>query len=564
MSRSRRFLSSWLLAVACLGLSVGVVPAAYGQDEKKESVREALQKEIAAASRKLAEEISKVVGAGEAKLAERITKIVEDHFGPRLAELEKSVKTREERVTALEKELVEIRKKLEVALAAKTSPEPKLKTDPETDPKTKPTNAFLGLSHSDHPSGAGVVQVLDGGPAAAAGLKPGDIILSVDGAKVTSESLSGVLTSRPVGAEIKLGVQFGDKTREVVAKLVDREEFVKALEEAKRKAAEPKDLVLGIGVSELDSGLEIDNVRKNQTGEAIGLRVGDFVVKFNGVNVSTVDALVAEVKKVKAGQEFTVLIQRGKEHVKITGLAAAGPGGKLVASETIGPKEEEKKPDPKPDSTKPAYLGISATDDDNGVRVLDVYPDTGAAAYGVQKGDVITHVNGQAIDLNGLIELSKSLKAGAKIQVKLRRGDKEVEISDMVLGAKGEKVPAPGEGASAKGTAAQGAAVAQASKKDAPVTAPEPGKEAFLGVDVYFDEVDSAIVVMAIVPGSAAEKAGVQVEDILLRLGEHDVESIDQLERAIFAHRPGQEVPIVVRRGDDEVSLKVTLTGQLG
>ncbi|MBU2445450.1 MAG: M28 family peptidase, partial [Bacteroidetes bacterium] len=59
--------------------------------------------------------------------------------------------------------------------------------------------------------------------------------------------------------------------------------------------------------------------------------------------------------------------------------------------------------------------------------------------------------------------------------------------------------------------------------------------------------------------GSPAEKAGLKAGDIIIKFGGKDVKNIYDYMYAIQDHKPGEEVDVVVKRGEEEITLKVTL-----
>jgi S1-C subfamily serine protease len=59
--------------------------------------------------------------------------------------------------------------------------------------------------------------------------------------------------------------------------------------------------------------------------------------------------------------------------------------------------------------------------------------------------------------------------------------------------------------------------------------------------------------------GSPAEKAGLKAGDIIIKFGGKDVKNIYDYMYAMQDYKPGEEVDVVVKRGDDEITLKVTL-----
>lgn len=63
-------------------------------------------------------------------------------------------------------------------------------------------------------------------------------------------------------------------------------------------------------------------------------------------------------------------------------------------------------------------------------------------------------------------------------------------------------------------------------------------------------------------PGSPAEKAGLKDGDIIIRFGETEVSSIYDYMTALSRHTPGESVPVIVRRGDEETTLTVELVSK--
>lgn len=83
---------------------------------------------------------------------------------------------------------------------------------------------WLGLSSSERDGHVLIVRVDRQGPALAAGLQPGDLVLEVDGIEVaTLEAFYKQLWKRPApDAEVELTVQQGSETRKIRIQAVDR------------------------------------------------------------------------------------------------------------------------------------------------------------------------------------------------------------------------------------------------------------------------------------------------------------------------------------------------------
>ena len=65
--------------------------------------------------------------------------------------------------------------------------------------------------------------------------------------------------------------------------------------------------------------------------------------------------------------------------------------------------------------------------------------------------------------------------------------------------------------------------------------------------------------VTGLVPDSPAAKAGVKDGDILLRIDGKDVTNLQEFSNILRTLSPGQRVPVVLRRGTQDVKLEVVL-----
>ena len=68
-------------------------------------------------------------------------------------------------------------------------------------------------------------------------------------------------------------------------------------------------------------------------------------------------------------------------------------------------------------------------------------------------------------------------------------------------------------------------------------------------------------VVLEVAPGSPADRAGVQAEDIVTALDGAQVTSGGDVRRILRRHQPGDEVPLTLRRGGRSLTLRVSLAG---
>jgi serine protease DegQ len=90
----------------------------------------------------------------------------------------------------------------------------------QPDQVTREVADELGL---DEASGVVVLAAIDGGPAANAGLRDGDVIVAIDNARIeTVEDLFAELRQRKPGAQVRLTIIRGGRRQEVTVTLADR------------------------------------------------------------------------------------------------------------------------------------------------------------------------------------------------------------------------------------------------------------------------------------------------------------------------------------------------------
>jgi serine protease Do len=171
------------------------------------------------------------------------------------------------------------------------------------------------------PHGALISAVDPKGPSERAGLKPGDVITSVNGHKIDQQfELPTVIAELPPGSEAHIGIWRDHKTSEVDVKtvLLDDEPA-----QAAANAAEDGGGKLGLAVRPLDPKEQQELHTRGRllvedvTGPALaaGLQAGDVVLGVNGAGVSSVADLKREVAR--AGHSVALLIQRDEAQIYV-------------------------------------------------------------------------------------------------------------------------------------------------------------------------------------------------------------------------------------------------------
>jgi serine protease Do len=191
----------------------------------------------------------------------------------------------------------------------------------------------LGL---DRPRGALLTQIVEGGPAYKAGLKPGDVITKFDGKNVDDSSdlpllaaTAGVGRTVPIelvrdreARSAKLTLKPMPRTSDDNGGRLDRG----------RRAAEEKSTRIGVRVDTLDDELRARlSLRASDRGAVVvgvepgspaaeaGIQPGDVVVDVNGASVVNREDFVRALDKVPSGKIVKLLVLRdgGKTFVAL-------------------------------------------------------------------------------------------------------------------------------------------------------------------------------------------------------------------------------------------------------
>lgn len=98
------------------------------------------------------------------------------------------------------------------------------------------------------------------------------------------------------------------------------------------------------------------------------------------------------------------------------------------------------------------------------------------------------------------------------------------------------------------------------------VSIPRPviasGNRASLGTIPDMGSSPGGVRLSGVREGTPAAEAGIQAGDIIIRIGEHAIADLNDMQNALTSYKPGDVVTVVVRRGEAEQSFTVTLGGR--
>ncbi len=170
----------------------------------------------------------------------------------------------------------------------------------------------------ESPHGALVTEVIEDSPAAKAGLKRGDVLLSYDGQPIKElNDLPRLVAATPVNKTIKVEIFREDKKRQVKIKIGKLDEG-----EVKHTSVDKSDSPLGLTVANVtpelsaryslegDEGVLVTGIDPDGPIADANLRVGDLILEVDGKEIDNVTSFREVLKNKASGKVLRLLIQR--------------------------------------------------------------------------------------------------------------------------------------------------------------------------------------------------------------------------------------------------------------
>ena len=189
----------------------------------------------------------------------------------------------------------------------------------------QPVTAALAESFGlDRPRGALIQSVEPGGPADKAGIKSGDIILSVNGRSVERDAeLPGIISGIKPGTDVQLEVWRDRSVRRMTTRVVEIKE--ESTQVASNQGGGQGDTASALGLTlrplqpaeREQAQTEGTLVVEDADGPAAdaGVQQGDIILGVNGTRVKSVTELQAAAKR--SGKTVALLIERGDRQIFI-------------------------------------------------------------------------------------------------------------------------------------------------------------------------------------------------------------------------------------------------------
>ncbi len=228
----------------------------------------------------------------------------------------------------------------------------------------------------------------------------------------------------------------------------------------------------------------------------------------------------------------------------------------LLALTVLGATEAQNKPSTQTSINTP-YLGVIVIPAKGGAEVIGVSPESPAAQAGLHFMDVITALNHQAVSATTIESELRKYAVGDEVTMSIMRGNQTQDIKIKL----------------------------------APMPDYTPGKSTNSAIHVPFDlpflllgsntsgqlgvqyqplnattaqekhiDLSNGVLITAVTKGSAADKAGLKVGDVVTAVDGAAVNQEHPLFDRLYAFAPGDQVKLEVQRGTQKLELNATLT----
>jgi len=188
---------------------------------------------------------------------------------------------------------------------------------------------YLGVNGEDAEEGARITSVVEGGPAATAGLKTDDIVQAAGEKRIQSyNQLLEEIRTRNVGDKLKIKVLRDDQPQEIEVTLAERPPGAGG---GRRRSVPPvRDsggVYLGIMGEDAEGGVRLTRVFEDGPAAKAGLKTGDLLQSVDEKAVENYQQLLDELRTHKVGDKLKLKLQRDDQIKHLDVALAERPGG---------------------------------------------------------------------------------------------------------------------------------------------------------------------------------------------------------------------------------------------
>lgn len=198
--------------------------------------------------------------------------------------------------------------------------------------------------------------------------------------------------------------------------------------------------MLGVVTEENEKGAQISSVSKESAAAKAGLKEDDIITKIDDVKIVSTEDVSKAIRKHKPGEKVTISFLRAGKEQKVTAELGKWKGIKMKNMNEnfriMAPDVWKSAPGAPPTpfiygmgGNPKLGLSVQDTEDGKGVKIIEVDEEGNAAKAGLKEGDIITHINDEAV--NSADQIARKIRADREktsVQVKLLRGGKAQTI----------------------------------------------------------------------------------------------------------------------------------------
>lgn len=193
---------------------------------------------------------------------------------------------------------------------------------------------------------------------------------------------------------------------------------------------------LGIGLSEAENGVLVQEVVPSSPAAEAGLEVGDLITTLNGETV-TAENIREALADFAVGDSVELGVQRGDETLSLEATLAERP------AEENQPFDFELNT---PFMPGRPLLGVTLDDAENGAVITAVTPDSPAAEAGLQEGDVIVRIGETDIaNAQEAVDAVRQHEAGDTVTIEVQREGETLNVDATLEAMAAPQIPFEGD-----------------------------------------------------------------------------------------------------------------------
>ncbi|KXK20138.1 MAG: 2-alkenal reductase [Chloroflexi bacterium OLB15] len=189
---------------------------------------------------------------------------------------------------------------------------------------------------------------------------------------------------------------------------------------------------LGVRLTEGANGVEVVAVGEGSPAEAAGIEAGDILVRIGDAEVTTVDEAAAAVAALAVGDTVSITVQRDGEAQSFDATLVEAPAANTREARPGRGDRDDRREEI---IGRLGGFNFEYDSETNQWVVGEVAEDSALYEAGLRSGDVITAVNGEALDGPNLLNLFSTLRQSDAVTLSIERDgeaqDIEVATADL-------------------------------------------------------------------------------------------------------------------------------------